>query len=226
MDISTLTNSASSPTSISSSTGAFSQLTNDFDTFLTLLTTQLQNQDPLEPLDTEQFTSQLVQFAGVEQSIQTNSNLEALIGLQSNSDKQISLDFVGRVASIAGGEITLTGANDDSLAWRYTLPANADLLSLDVVDSAGRTVTTLNGPTNAGTHNLVWDGRLANGNRAPVGNYTLRANATLNDGTEISPALETRGRVDSILLSGDTPQLSVNGRLVNFDAITRVDARF
>ena len=98
MDIAALTETTQTP----QTNGAFSQLTSDFDTFLTLLTTQLQNQDPLEPLDTEQFTSQLVQFAGVEQSIQANSNLETLISLQSGADKQASLDLVGRAVSVAG----------------------------------------------------------------------------------------------------------------------------
>ena len=97
MDIASLT--ASAQTQSASST-AFSSLTENLDTFLTLLTTQLQNQDPLEPLDTEQFTQQLVQFAGVEQSIQTNSNLETLIALQSSSDRSSALELCTR--SIAG----------------------------------------------------------------------------------------------------------------------------
>jgi len=75
------------------SSSAFSSLTTNFDTFLTLLTTQLRNQDPLDPLDTEQFTQQLVQFAGVEQSIQTNSNLETLIALQSSTYRAGALDL-------------------------------------------------------------------------------------------------------------------------------------
>ncbi len=222
MDIAALTETTQTP----QTNGAFSQLTSDFDTFLTLLTTQLQNQDPLEPLDTEQFTSQLVQFAGVEQSIQANSNLETLISLQSGANKQASLDLVGRAVSVAGGDFILGDNNQQSTTLRYTLPANASNLTLDIVDDAGRVVASLEGPTSGGQHDLVWNGQLANGAQAPGGLYRLQANATLADGSEIIPTIESRGRIDSLLLSGQSPQLIINGRQVALDDITRVDASF
>ncbi len=225
MDIASLT--ASATQSQSASSGAFSQLTDNFDTFLTLLTTQLRNQDPLEPLDTEQFTQQLVQFAGVEQSIQTNSNLEALIALQSTSDRQASLDLVGRVASVNNNEINISGTSNDNIpAFRYTLPQNAETLSLNIVDRNGTIARSLDGQQNAGTHSLIWDGRLENGLNAPAGTYRLEAAASRNDGTAFIPTIETRNLVDGVIFNNGEPQISVGGKLVSLDAVTRVDARF
>lgn len=223
MDIASLT-AANTPNPATS--GAFSRLTSDFDTFLTLLTTQLQNQDPLEPLDTEQFTQQLVQFAGVEQSIQTNANLETLIALQATTDRQASIDLVGRVASVSGSEVQIGANNNQPVAWRYSLAENAASLSLDVVDASGRSVATLPGPATTGRHDLVWDGRLANGSRAPAGTYQLQITATGENGTALTSVIESRGTVQSVIFSGTTPQLIVNGRQVSLDSVTRVDAQF
>lgn len=224
MDIASL--AASSAQQETASTGAFSQLTSDFDTFLTLLTTQLQNQDPLEPLDTEQFTQQLVQFAGVEQSIQTNSNLEALIAIQSTNDRQASVDLVGRIASVEGSDVRISNDDNTPVSWRYTLPQNASSLSLSVTDELGREIVNLNGPTTAGAHDLVWDGRLENGNRAPEGNYQLQISAATAEGTPLQAGIENRGLVQSVLFSGTTPQILLNGREISLDAVTRVDAQF
>ena len=86
--------------SLSSTTGA--TLAGNFQTFLTLLTTQLQNQNPLDPLDTNQFTQQLVQFAGVEQQLKTNDQLTALVSLQQTAQATQALDFVGKTAVVDG----------------------------------------------------------------------------------------------------------------------------
>ncbi|MGY4482257.1 flagellar hook assembly protein FlgD [Bradyrhizobium sp. LM3.2] len=89
-----LTKSSTSSSSLGSTTGA--TLAGNFQTFLTLLTTQLQNQNPLDPLDTNQFTQQLVQFAGVEQQLKTNDSLSQLVTLQQTTQATQALGFVGK----------------------------------------------------------------------------------------------------------------------------------
>src|SRR5665213_1167428 len=88
---------ASSATSGASSSGSSSALsfTSNFNTFLTLLTTQLQNQDPLSPMDTNTFTQQLVSFSEVEQQIDTNNNLQNLIQLQTANEAISALPLIG-----------------------------------------------------------------------------------------------------------------------------------
>ena len=105
--------------------------------FMNLLVTQLRNQDPLEPLDTEKFTEQLVQFAGVEQSIQTNQHLEALLALQTASSNETALAMVGRIASVESDVATLTS---ESARWTYELPTNAAASNVAIVDARGAVV--------------------------------------------------------------------------------------
>jgi len=227
MDISTL---AASPTTASSSqtSSAFSQLTDNFDTFLTLLTTQLRNQDPLEPLDTEQFTQQLVQFAGVEQSIQTKSNLETLINLQANSQREQSFDLIGRVVTIDSDQTQFNSERRDrETRWQYTVPDGATALSLQVVDQSDSVVATLDGPDTPGRHDLVWDGLNSNGQPVTDGTYRLRARAVLSnvsaDTTPSPLAIQTRDIVSSVQFVDDAAQLRVAGQLVTPASVVRVD---
>src|SRR2546423_6890947 len=89
---------------------AGSTLAGNFQTFLTLLTTQLQNQNPLDPLDTNQFTQQLVQFAGVEQQLKTNASLSQLVSLQQTTQATQALGFVGKTAVVDGATATMTSS--------------------------------------------------------------------------------------------------------------------
>src|SRR5690606_41845193 len=130
MEISTLQTAQSTR-----SANALSQLTGNLDSFLTLLTTQLRNQDPLDPLDTEKFTSQLVQFASVEQTIQTNKHLEMLIGLQAAADRDGALSMIGKTIMTDGDKAANLGAGAD---WTYSLPAGAAAVSLVVVNDQGQ----------------------------------------------------------------------------------------
>lgn len=168
-------------------TSAFSSLTKNIDTFLTLLTTQLRNQDPLEPLDTEKFTSQLVQFASVEQSIKTNAHLEALIALQGASDRDAAIGFVGREVTVATDRSLL---KDGAARWTYTLPAPAGAVSLRILDRNGAEVARSPGDPAAGAHPFQWDGRTASGAVAPDGVYRLEVAARGADGAAIAASPE------------------------------------
>src|SRR6266478_5847935 len=101
----------SSSTSTSAATNALAsqQIAGNFQSFLTLLTTQLQNQNPLDPLDTNQFTQQLVEFAGVQQQLNTNDSLATLVSLQQTAQSTQALGFVGKTAVVKGSTAALSG---------------------------------------------------------------------------------------------------------------------
>ena len=131
------TSSASSTAQAANST-ASQQLAGNFDTFLQLLTTQLQNQNPLDPLDTNQFTQQLVEFAGVEQQINMNTNLQTLISMQQTSEATSALQLVGSTVTVGGQTATLSNATGSSAIWNLTAasPATANLT---ITNSSGQT---------------------------------------------------------------------------------------
>ena len=109
----TLPTTSTSSSSSASSTNALAsqQIAGNFQSFLTLLTTQLQNQNPLDPLDTNQFTQQLVEFAGVEQQLNTNDSLTTLVSLQQTAQSTQALGFVGKTAVVDGSTATVTNAS-------------------------------------------------------------------------------------------------------------------
>src|SRR5437868_3134580 len=142
----------SSGASLSSTAG--STLAGNFQTFLTLLTTQLQNQNPLDPLDTNQFTQQLVQFASVEQQLKTNDQLTSLVSLQQTAQSTQALGFVGKTAVVDGTTAALTNS---SATWELSVPTNSNV-NISITSSTGQTVFTGNYAVNAGSNQpFTWD---------------------------------------------------------------------
>jgi len=215
MDISTI---AAAQTA---STRATSQLTANFDTFLTLLTTQLRNQDPLAPLDTEKFTEQLVQFAGVEQSIQTNQHLEALLSLQSSSDNETALAMVGRVATVNSDAAALS---DNAAQWTYTLGQDAANAEAQIYDAAGALVATLPAANTAGAHQFIWNGETADGARADRGTYRLVVVASDGEDQPIAADVNARGVVNAVSFANGAPEIEIAGLRFALDLVRRVDA--
>src|SRR6266566_4398227 len=116
-------NNNATSTSSTSSTGIDKNtLAGNFQTFLTLLTTQLKNQNPLDPLDTNQFTAQLVQFAQVEQQLKSNTQLGTLVSLQQTAQNTAALEFVGQKVDVAG---TTTALTDGKATWQMAVPKPA-----------------------------------------------------------------------------------------------------
>jgi len=181
--ISTTSSSSSSSSSSTSSTaqaaGANSsqQLAGNFNTFLQLLTTQLQNQNPLDPLDTNQFKQQLVEFASVEQQINMNTNLQSLITMQQTTEATSALQLVGKTITVGGNSATLSNATSTAAAWSLTTstPANA---TVTVTNSSGSTAYSGTLSLNAGTQSFTWNGQGSNGQTWPDGVYTLSVKAT------------------------------------------------
>jgi len=191
----------------------------DFNTFLTLLTSQLQNQDPLDPTDTNEFTRQLVSFAGVEQQIQSNEKLDRLADQAAFDRVNAAVDFIGKDATIAGD----TGVHDgDGIAFSFELPESADRASVEVVDSAGNTVFEEDAPTGAGRHEVFWPGVTDSGQTAPAGEYSLRVVAQDGEQNTIPADVFVTDSVSEVTTDGQTPSLTVAGQQVSLDEILAV----
>lgn len=147
----------------SGATTSQATLSNNFDTFLTILTAQIQNQDPLEPMDSNQFTEQLVQFSGVEQQIRVNTQLETLIAATNSSAGASLSGYLGQEAEVdsAGGQFS-----GEPIKWRYELPSDAKSTTVTVTDAAGKVLYSKTGELTAGQHEFLWDGELNTGGTA------------------------------------------------------------
>jgi flagellar basal-body rod modification protein FlgD len=216
-------NTATSNSSTAQATGntAAQQLAGNFNTFLQLLTTQLQNQNPLDPLDTNQFTQQLVEFASVEQQINTNTNLQSLINLQQTSEATSALQLVGSTVSVNGNSAALSNATSTPAQWTLTTstPATANVT---VTSSAGTTVYSGTVSLNAGTQSFTWSGQGNNGQTWPDGTYKLSVTATGASGQAVNVSTKVQGVVSAVNLSSNPPTLTVNGQSVQINQVTSI----
>jgi flagellar basal-body rod modification protein FlgD len=195
-------------------------LANNFDTFLTLLTTQLQNQDPLAPMDSTQFTQQLVQFSQVEQQIRTNQQMETLVGQYQAASASAALSYLGKDAIIEADETYLAGGEAN---WAYVLPdGGADSVTVTVRDSSGRAVYTTDQVSGAGgEHLFTWDGVKTNGQTATDGVYTVEIEATA-DGENVDAIVRVRETIMGLDFSGTTPSIITPSGMRTFDKIRSV----
>jgi flagellar basal-body rod modification protein FlgD len=179
----------------SKSATAKATLGTNFNTFLNMLTTQLKHQDPLSPMDSTQFTNQLVQFSSVEQQINANSNLEKLINLQQANQTSQSITYLGETVEISGSKLPL---QDGSAAFSYTLPASASSCEVQIRNSSGVIVYKTNADTAAGRHDLAWDGTDSSGKAQEDGLYTLSVVAKGVDGATLTPTTTVQGSVTKV----------------------------
>ena len=203
----TTASSSSSNSSLSSSTG--STLAGNFQTFLQLLTTQLQNQNPLDPLDTNQFTQQLVQFAGVEQQLKTNDQLTQLVSLQQTTQATQALGFVGKTAVVDGNTTALSSS---SATWELNIPSSS-AVTVTIANSKGQTVFTGNYSASAGNNQpFTWNGQGSDGTQWPDGLYTMTATAADSSGNPVAISTQVGGTVSSVDLTQTPPLLLINGQ--------------
>jgi flagellar basal-body rod modification protein FlgD len=217
-----MTVSGVSGSSSSSSDGLSSDantIAGNFDTFLNLLTTQLQNQDPLDPLDTNEFTSQLVQFSSVEQELKSNDYLQTLVQSTQNSSANAAVSYIGKT-------VTSTGVNSDltngQAAWTFSLPQASDV-TVTIKDANGNQVFTENGSLAAGTEKFNWDGTGTDGSQEPDGTYSISITAKTSDGTFVDASTETTGVVTGVDLTGSEPSLIVGSANVKLSDVTSVN---
>ncbi|MDG4718317.1 MULTISPECIES: flagellar hook assembly protein FlgD [Thalassospira] len=229
MAISSLTNIGLSQndTNAASSSSA-SQLAQNFDTFLTLLTTQLKNQDPTSPMESDKFTDQLSQFAQVEQGIQSNKNLENLIAMQSQQRQLSALSYVGAEIEAVGDTNWLEDGGE--LKYKYNVSPEVPRLQLQIQDQSGKTVYSEELTDVSGLQTFTWDGKNNSGVEQAEGAYTLvvkplAANGdtfTDEDGDPASVAVGIIGTVDSVDIDDDDIYLRIGDVAVPFSTLTNV----
>jgi flagellar basal-body rod modification protein FlgD len=210
--------SASTPSGSTANSAA--GLTQNFNTFLTLLTTQLQNQDPLSPLDTNQFTQQLVSFSGVEQQINTNSNLQQLIALQGAGESISALPLVGQNIEYNAPTAPLSNSQANFV---YNLPGATASTALTVVNANGNVVYTQPGDTSAGTHIFNWNGKTNAGLQLADGNYTLQIQAVGAGNTQVTPSIASIGAVQAVGVQNGIATFTVNGMAVPMSQLVTVN---
>ncbi|HYH39702.1 MAG TPA: flagellar hook capping FlgD N-terminal domain-containing protein [Azospirillum sp.] len=201
---------------------AIKGLGDNFASFLTLLTTQLKNQDPTKPMDTNEMTAQLVQFANVEQNIGTNSRLDKLVSMQQSALASSNLGYLNKTVSYEGSSFTLD-ANTTDTPLSYSLDSKAKSVEVKILDSSGKTVRTFKGETSAGKHQLNWDYKDSSGNAVPAGTYKITASATAEKENEvISPKTYTFGRVVGVGSKDGETTLMVDGKELKLSSIDSV----
>jgi flagellar basal-body rod modification protein FlgD len=216
--VSPISTTGTKPSSAVSTALDNTEIASNFTTFLQLLTTQLKNQNPLDPLDTNQFTQQLVQFAQVEQQMKSNDQLSSLVSLEKSAQASTALAYVGATVVVDGSTAALSNG---SATWNLnvTKPSTA---TITIKDSTGQNVFTGTAGVNPGTQTFTWDGRGNDGRIWPSGNYTLTATAVDASNQSVAISTEVQAVVDSVDLSQDPPVMSINGQNYTLDKIKRV----
>ncbi|WP_020180736.1 flagellar hook capping FlgD N-terminal domain-containing protein [Methylopila sp. M107] len=220
MAIDGVTSLATASTQTSSSSSV-STLASNFETFLTLLTTQLKNQNPLDPLDTNQFTQQLVQFAGVEQQLKTNDTLSALLLSSNTAQASASLNLVGREITAFGDKALL---DDGKATWNLDSPKDGVTATITIRDSNGAIVYTGDKKLDMGDQDFVWDGKRTNGTTAPKGLYTISVDAKDVSGNAVEVTSEVSGVVDGVDLTTGEAVLLIGDIRVPLGSLKSVKA--
>jgi flagellar basal-body rod modification protein FlgD len=211
----------SSSTSTAAGTNALAsqQIAGNFQSFLQLLTTQLQNQNPLDPLDTNQFTQQLVEFAGVQQQLNTNDSLATLVSLQKTTQSTQALGFVGKTAVVTGSTAPLTNS---VAGWQVSIPT-ASTMDVTIASSTGQTAFTGTYNVSAGNNQpFAWNGQGNDGTQWPDGKYTLTATAKDAGGNTVAVTTAIEGTVNSVDLTQSPPLLSIGGQTYTVSQIQSI----
>ena len=202
-------------------TGA-ARLAENFETFLTLLTAQLKNQDPLSPLDGNQFTQQLVQMSSVEQQLLTNDLLKSLVA-NTGGGNGVFGDPVGMIGKVVTAESSEAALTPDGAAWRYENPKAATSVTLEVKNALGQVVWSGPPPVlGAGRHDFTWDGVKTGGERAAEGVYTLEVKAMDAEGRAMLGKTFVEGVVTGVELFNGAALLSLGRSQVWLDKVSAV----
>lgn len=210
---------SSAATKTSSLDNSRASLAGNFDTFLSILTTQLKNQNPLDPLDTNQFTQQLVQFTGVEQQLKTNTFLESLLSSTQNAGRMDAVSYIGKQVTVSGKTTQLSGTH---AMWGYNAEANVANATITVKNAQGNTVYTQSGSLGMGNGTFAWDGIATDGQPQPDGLYTINIEGTNISGKPVKVTSSSIGIVSAVDFSSGTPMVTVGAAKVPLSDISEV----
>lgn len=198
---------------------AQNKLASDMDTFLLMLTTQLRNQDPLSPMDSSEFTNQLVQFAAVEQQIDVNANLERMIQMQHLSQMSSSVGYLGTAIEFDSALLPL---QDEKASFTYTLDESAEEVTIRIADPVtGDVLRTIKGESKAGLHSVQWNGLDDGGQALPEGPYKVTVSARSGQVATTVPTTVT-GTVTGVTAGDGNVILSIAGVDVTLDSVKSI----
>ncbi len=219
------TNPATNPTTAAATANINSQsasLANNYNMFLNLLTTQLKNQDPLNPMDNNEFTQQLTQMTGVQQQLLTNQLLTQMISQGQAQVGGAAVSLIGKQVTMQTGDAPLVNGQ---ATWNYNLPATATSASLNVLDANGNIVSTSTpADMSKGDHTLAWNGKDMNGHQLPDGIYTLQITAADSNGSAIAATESYSGVASGIATVNGTTMLTVGSVQAPVTSVTAVTA--
>jgi flagellar basal-body rod modification protein FlgD len=195
-------------------------LTNNFQSFLKLLTTQLQNQDPTSPVDPNQFTQQLVEMSGVQAQLLTNNLLTTLVS-QGQGGMASGVGYIGKEVAATSASQMLSGGK---ATWTYQLGSNAASATGTITDALGNTVWS--GPLSglsAGSNSFTWNGQNSSGTQLPDGGtYKLAINAVDSSNVAVNSNVVITGIATAVQMVGGQPYLSVGSTLVPLSSVVGV----
>lgn len=193
----------------SASTAASSSgLLTDYNLFLKLLTTQMTNQDPLDPMDTSEYTQQLVQYSQVEQSIQQTGKLGDILSQMLSQQMAQASSYIGREARF---DSAVAGLGDGPAKWTYYVGGTPATVTATIKDAKGVTVRTVTLDPSETQGSYEWDGTRTDGTKAAEGAYTLSISSLAADGSTLDTTINSVGVVDDVVTDGTSIMLGVNG---------------
>lgn len=220
MSVSGVNNNSNNIGSAANTSQSLADLSQNYETFLRLLTAQLQNQDPLQPQDTAAFTNQLVQFSQVEQQISSNRKLDQLISSVNNGQVNQAISYIGKTVEIQSNGVALQDGSASLTVAFDTAPADA---SLEIRDAkTNKLLRTLPLPKMAGTHDVTWDGKNEAGEELEDGTYVAKVNAYAADGKELPSYVMSFGKVTGVDMTGGEPYLMLGDLPVSTGSILSI----
>jgi len=198
---------------------ASTRLGGDLNTFLTLLTTQLQNQDPTSPLDTNQMTNQLVQFASVEQQIAMNQNLTSMISLQQSAQLTAAAPLIGRRIEVTSDQVAL---QNGSAEIRLPAAGTARTAEIAVLDANGRTLRTQTVTLGSNATGWTWDGRNSAGATQADGAFRVQVTGRDVNGAAVALPHTVRGTLTGAQRSDGGLTLSMGALSLGFDSLRSI----
>jgi flagellar basal-body rod modification protein FlgD len=194
----------------------------DFGTYITLLAKQLKNQDPMKPMDSSEFTSQIATYAQLEQQISANANLEKIAKSKDYSLQAVASSYLGKEVLADSNQIKYDGTKATDFGYNIQ-KAGAVSATVEIINSKGAVVRTMKVDTAQGPHSLRWDGKLDDGTTAAAGNYTVRSKAINIDGKVVgSNTLAYEKATELVTTNGETNIKLANGKVISFADITSV----
>jgi len=190
------------------------------DDFLKLLTTQLQHQNPLNPLDGTEFTAQLAQFSSLEALQDISSQIKEMVMSQNSMQAAIATGMIGKKVKTGDGEISLKGKAE----MNYSLPQDAAKVKISILDSSGKLVREVETASQAtGRRTYIWDGKDSNGKVLPDGTYKFKVEAFSASGNQIEVTPLSGGTVTGVSIENNTVYLVLDGnRKVPISEVTEV----